>query len=486
MNYKNPIIKSDYSDPDVIRVNDSYYMIASSFNHTPCLPILKSKNLVDWKIVNYIWDKLPLDTYDNVMHGCGVWAPSIRFHNNKFYAVVPFPDEGIFVTETDDIEKGIWSEPRLLIKGPGIEDPCPIWVDDKCYLVVGFVKSRIGFNSMLAIYEVTPDLTKQLTDYKIVFDGHDIAPTVEGPKFHYRNGFFYILAPCGSVKSGWQIALRSKNIYGPYDMKIILVQNDSKINGPHQGALIDLPNDEWAFIHFTDQGPYGRVICLEPAKWINDWPVCGLIKDELLAGTAVEEHPYIIDKKSDYKIMDSDDFKDNKLSLMWQCPANIKDNFFKFDDGIILNAINGNIKPLNLLPNSLLTKILYPSFEVKTKAILCLENEEETGLCYMGKEYNYILIKKINDKLHLQVKKGSFEDEEDELIYDELYNSDEIIFNLKYIEPNKYYLGFNGKYLDFLFTATPGRWIGGKYGIYAKGNKGFAKYKYFSCKEVKE
>ncbi len=486
MDYKNPIIKSDYSDPDVIRVGNSYYMIASSFNHTPCLPILKSENLVDWKLVNYMWDKLPFDTYDKVMHGCGVWAPSIRFHNGKFYALVPFPDEGIFVTETTDIENGPWSEPRLLIKGPGIEDPCPIWVDDKCYLVVGFVKSRIGFNSMLAVYEVSSNLTKQLSEYKIVFDGHNIAPTVEGPKFHYRNGFFYILAPCGSVKSGWQIALRSKNVYGPYEMKIILVQNDSKINGPHQGALIDLPNDEWAFMHFTDQGPYGRVICLEPARWINDWPVCGLVKDELLAGTAVMEHPYIINKESNYKIQDSDNFKENKLSLMWQCPANIKSNFFKFDDGIILNAINGDIKPLNMLPNSLLTKILYASFEVEAKATLSLNEGDEAGLCYMGMEYNYISLKKINNKLHLLVKNGKFNNEDDVIIYEEIYDSNEIIFNLKYIEPNKYLLGFNGKYLDFEFVATPGRWIGGKYGIYAKGvNNGFAKFEYFNCKQVK-
>lgn len=485
MNYQNPIIKSDYSDPDVIRVKDSYYMIASSFNHTPCLPILKSENLVDWKIVNYIWDKLPFDTYDKVMHGCGVWAPSIREHNNKFYALVPFPDEGIFVTETDDIENGKWSEPRLLIKGPGIEDPCPIWVDDKCYLVVGFVKSRIGFNSMLAVYEVSSDLTKQLSDYKIVFDGHNIAPTVEGPKFHFRNGFFYILAPCGSVKTGWQIALRSKNIYGPYEMKIILMQNDSKINGPHQGALIDMPNDEWAFIHFSDQGPYGRVICLEPARWIDDWPVCGLVKDELLAGTAVENHPYLIDKKSDYKIQSSDDFKDNKLSLMWQCPANIKSNFFKFDNGLILNAINGDIKPLNLLPNSLLTKILYPSFEVKTKAILNLEEKDEAGLCYMGQSYSYITIKRINNKNHLLIKKGNFNELDDEIIYDEIYDNNEIIYNLKYIEPNKYSLGFNNKYLPFSFIATPGRWIGGKYGIYAKGlNNGYAKFDYFKCNKI--
>lgn len=486
MNYQNPIIKSDYSDPDVIRVDDNYYMIASSFNHTPCIPILKSKNLVDWKLISYVWDKLPFNTYDEVKHGSGVWAPSIRYHNNKFYCIVPFPDEGIYVSETIDIENGPWSEPRLLIKGPGIEDPCPIWVNDKCYLVVGFVKSRIGFNSMLAIYEVSSDLKEKLTDYKIIFDGHNIAPTVEGPKFYYHNDYFYILAPCGSVKTGWQIALRSKNIYGPYEMKIILMQNDSKINGPHQGALIDIPNDKWAFIHFTDQGPYGRVICLEPVEWIDDWPICGLIKDNLLAGTPVSNYPYIIDIKSDYKIIDSDDFKDNKLSLMWQTPANKKSNFYKLDNALILNSINGNILNLNMLPNLFLTKILYSSFEINTKAILFLNEFDEAGLCYMGDTYSYICIKKISDANHLILKRGSFE-ENDNIILDEIYDSNEIIFNLKYIEPNKYYLGFNNKYFEYEFIATPGRWIGGKYGIYSKGvNNGFAKFIYFKCMEMKK
>ena len=170
---------------------------------------------------------------------------------------------------------------------------------------------------------------------------------------------------------------------------------------------------------------------------------------------------------------------------MWQCPANIKSNFFKFDNGIILNAINGDIKPLNMLPNSLLTKILYPSFEIEAKAHLYLEENDEAGLCYMGLNYSYITIKKINNKLHLQIKKGNFNNEDDEIIYDELYDNNEIIFNLKYIEPNKYYLGFNGKYLNFEFIATPGKWIGGKYGIYAKGlNDGYAKFEYFKCKKI--
>ena len=486
MKYQNPIILSDYSDPDVIRVGSYYYMISSSFNHTPVLPILKSKNLVDWKIISYIADKLPFEKFDRVHHGEGVWAPSIRYHNHKYYAVVPFPDEGIYVYEADNIE-GPWSEPWCLINAKGIEDPCPIWVGDKCYLVVAFVKSRIGFNSYLAIYEVTPDLKTKLTDYKIIFDGHDIAPTVEGPKFYYINDYFYILAPCGSVKTGWQIALRSKKIYGPYEMKIILMQNDSKINGPHQGALIDLPNDKWAFIHFTDKGAYGRCVCLEPVEFIDNWPICGRINDRLLAGTAVENHDYIIDIESNYKIKDSDDFK-NELSLIWQTPTNKKDGWYKVDNGLTLYCkyFDDEIEnKLNLLPNLFLTKILYYSFNVKTEASLNLiNNGDEAGFSYMGKDYAYISVKMIDNKKYLLLKQGSFNNE-DIILEKILYEDDKIIFNMKYIEPDIYMLGYNNKYFKYKFLATPGRWIGGKYGIFAKGLKdgGSAKFSYFKVKK---
>ena len=486
MNYKNPIILSDYSDPDVIRYKDSFYLVASSFNHTPILPILKSKDLVNFKLLRYADDKLPFKRFEHVFHGEGVWAPSIRFHNGLFYIIVPYPDEGIWIYATDDIENGKF-ESWCLIEGKGIIDPCPIWVDDKCYLVCGFAKSRIGFNSMLGVYEVSPDLKRNISgEYKIVFDGHNMAPTIEGPKFYYRNEYFYILAPAGSVKTGWQVALRSKNIYGPYEYKIVMLQNDSKTNGPHQGARVDLEDGRDVFYHFQDLRNYGRIVHLQPVEWINDWPVMGNVKDPLLGGTPVDEHEYFLEPDFTNKLEYEDDFK-NGLSLIWQTPANKGEGWYEINDGLKLYAKLPDIKAqnkLDLLPNSFLTKLVFYSFEIKALAILELEEDGDTGLCYMGSEYSFINVIKKNNKYYVRLMSGNFKDDGNNILLEEEYNQDKIEFMMKYTYPNKYKLGFNGKYFDYEFEGTPGRWIGGKYGIYCRGQKGSALYKYFKVMEL--
>ena len=208
MQYTNPVLLSDYSDPDVIRVGDDFYMVASSFNHVPGVPVLHSKNLVEWEVINYVITELPFERFNNVCHGAGAWAPSIRYHNGKFYCLIPFPDEGIYVSETEDIY-GKWSPLRPLLVGKGYEDPCPIWDGGKCYVVFAFVKSRIGFNSKLAVFETDEAMTRQTSKYKIIYDGRDLAPKIEGPKFYKRGKYFYILAPAGGVISVWEVARRS-------------------------------------------------------------------------------------------------------------------------------------------------------------------------------------------------------------------------------------------------------------------------------------
>ncbi|MCB0629654.1 MAG: glycoside hydrolase 43 family protein, partial [Lewinella sp.] len=268
--YKNPIIHADYSDPDVVRVGDDFFMVASSFNCVPGLPLLHSKDLVNWSIINNVIQKLePAEAFDQPQHGNGVWAPSIRYHAGWYYVFYGDPDYGIYMCRTRN-PWGEWEPPHLVRAAKGWIDACPFWDDDgNAYLVHAFAGSRAAIKSILVLHKMSIDGTVLLDDGVLVFDGHKDHPTIEGPKMYKRNGYYYIFAPGGGVEFGWQTVLRSRNIYGPYEDKIVLSQNDTDINGPHQGAWIDTPNGESWFVHFQDKRAYGRITHLQPAEWKN-------------------------------------------------------------------------------------------------------------------------------------------------------------------------------------------------------------------------
>ena len=235
--YTNPVLHSDFSDPDVVRVGEDYYMTASSFTCSPGLPILHSKDLVNWELVNYALQKqVPLEVFDKPQHGKGVWAPCIRFHKGEYYIYYPDPDFGIYMIKTKD-PKGAWSEPVLVKGGKGLIDPTPLWDDDgKVYLAYAFAGSRAGIKSLLVVCSMNAEGTKTNDDEVIIIDGHKEESTIEGPKFYKRNGYYYIFAPAGGVPTGWQTILRSKSVFGPYEKKKVLHQGNTEINGPHQGA----------------------------------------------------------------------------------------------------------------------------------------------------------------------------------------------------------------------------------------------------------
>lgn len=495
LTYKNPILHMDFSDPDAIRVGEDFFMISSSFNQLPGIPVLHSKNLVEWKIVNYVYEKLPFEKFNNVCHGDGSWAPSIRYHNGTYYVTIPFPDEGIYVSETKD-PFGEWSELRPLIQGSGYEDPCPIWTEDgRCYVVMGFIKNKIGFNSELGVCEVTPDLTKVIEDYKIVYDGHDGQPIIEGPKFHYINGYYYIMAPAGSVKTGWQTCLRSKNIYGPYEVKIVLIQNDSLTNGPHQGALIDLDDEgkNWAFIHFQDKRPYGRIVHLEPVTWANDWPFCGKT-DCITAGSPVDEGEYPINVKTDFEIKMSNDFTTGKLLPVWQSPANKTKEFYSIDEnGLRLNALK-NDKPneLNLYPNLLSQMVAYKEFNIGLLVdVSNLEDGDSFSFTVTGKKYTYIEIKKEIDSYKCNFYKGEFK-KNDILVSSYILTESTIKISGVFTNSNLYDLDYdlyvnNQKINCEKLKACAGTWIGTRLGICAYSNrdsKGYALVKYFNQEKI--
>jgi beta-xylosidase len=242
-------------------------MTASSFNHVPGLPVLHSRDLVNWTLKGYALKNLyPEEHFKKVRHGGGVWAPSIRFHQGKFYIYYPDPDFGIYVITAQNIN-GPWSSPILVESGKGLIDPCPLWDDDgKVYLVHAYAGSRASIKSILVLKEMNKQGTRVTGDPVMIFDGHDTDPTVEGPKIHKRNGYYYVFAPAGGVSTGWQLVLRSRHVFGPYERKMVMHQGKSSINGPHQGAWVDTPSGENWFFHFQDKGAYGRIVHLQPSE----------------------------------------------------------------------------------------------------------------------------------------------------------------------------------------------------------------------------
>lgn len=258
--YTNPVLFADYSDPDVCAVGDDYYLTASSFNCIPGLPILHSRDLVNWTIIGHaLQEQLPKEIFDQPQHGKGVWAPAIRHHNGLFYIYWGDPDLGIFMVQSERPDSG-WSLPVCVISGRGMIDPCPLWDDDgRCYLVNGWAASRAGLNSVLTVRELSADGTRAIGKPRIVFDGGQENFTSEGPKFYKRDGYYWIMNPAGGVEMGWQLAMRSKSPYGPYEWRRVMWQGKTTVNGPHQGAWVHTSQGEDWFLHFNDRFAYRRV-----------------------------------------------------------------------------------------------------------------------------------------------------------------------------------------------------------------------------------
>lgn len=409
--YRNPVLHADYSDPDVCTVGEDYFLTASSFNCTPGLPILHSKDLVNWKIVNYALKKVePVEYYNEPRHGKGVWAPSIRFHEGVYYIYWGDPDFGIFMVKTRD-PYGEWDKPVLVKAGKGMIDPCPLWDDDgRVYLAHAWAGSRAKFNSVLTVCELNKEGTKVISDPVLVFDGNDgVNHTIEGAKFYKRNGFYYLFAPAGGVVSGWQLVMRSKNVYGPYEARIVMAQGKTDINGPHQGGWVDTPAGESWFLHFQDKGAYGRVLHLNPMKWVNDWPVIGVDKDGDGCGDPVSRYRKPKTDKM-YPIetpVESDEFDTRKLGLQWEWHANYQDVFgFTTNMGyarIYGHELSSHFKNFWEVPNLLMQKFPAEEFTATTKLKVSAKDDGQlSGLIIMGWDYSWIGVEKQGEKFLLK------------------------------------------------------------------------------------
>lgn len=494
--YRNPVLHADYSDPDVCAVGEDYFLTASSFNCTPGLPILHSKDLVNWKIVNYALKKVePVEYYNEPRHGKGVWAPSIRFHEGMYYIYWGDPDFGIFMVKTRD-PYGEWDAPVLVKAGKGMIDPCPLWDDDgRVYLAHAWAGSRAKFNSVLTVCELNKEGTKVISDPVLVFDGNDgVNHTIEGAKFYKRNGFYYLFAPAGGVVSGWQLVMRSKDVYGPYEARIVMAQGKTDINGPHQGGWVDTPAGESWFLHFQDKGAYGRVLHLNPMKWVNDWPVIGVDKDGDGCGDPVSRYRKPKTGKT-YPIetpAESEEFDTRKLGLQWEWHANYQDVFgFTTNMGYVRiygHELSPHFKNFWEVPNLLMQKFPAEEFTATAKLKVSAKDDGQlSGLIIMGWDYSWIGVEKQGEKFLL--KQAVCKDAEQGNL--------EQVSTLAVLEPSrKFEAGLfpnyereiyirvhvgKGAYCRFsysldgkkfteagtLFKARQGKWIGAKVGMFS-------------------
>lgn len=496
----NPILFADYSDPDVIRVEDTYYMTASSFNYVPGLPILTSKDLINWKLENYAIDKINYEKYDIPQHAKGVWAPAIRYHEGMFYIYYGMPDEGIFMVKAKD-PLGKWDDPVLVLEGKGLIDSCPFWDEDgHAYIIHGYAKSRIGFKSFLGIFEMSWDGTKAISEDHILYNGLETQHTIEGPKVYKRDGLYYILAPAGGVKTGWQTALRSKSIYGPFEEMIVLRQKDTCINGPHQGGLVDTVNgDEW-FVHFQDRGLYGRIVHIQPVTWIDGWPVMGTnIKDYCGEPVITAQKPNTGIAEEPCYLNASDDFQKEKLDLMWQWLGNAKDDFY------LLNKETKKLRLYSKNPSGKNNATLWESSNVLTQKLVCPEfemecvfdtsalmNDEKAGFVLMGGEYAYLAAKR-NDG-HLELVYGISKEENgtkveiEKVIVDNIETGElKLSLTMQNGPVIQMFYEENGQKQEVeeaaSFVPSDHTWVGAKIGLFAINSKvaekcGYAEFDY--------
>ena len=420
--YTNPVINADYSDPDVCvgASGEDFYLTASSFNCIPGLPILHSKDLVNWEIINHAVKALPpYDRYRTPQHGNGVWAPSIRYNatTKLYYIYWGDPDLGVFVTTASD-PRGEWSEPKCVIEGKGMIDTTPLWDDDgRCYLVNGWANSRCQFNSVLTVREMSPDGMKQIGDPVIVFDGNGTNDrTAEGPKFYKHNGWYWIMCPAGGVPTGHQLAMRSKSPFGPYESKIVLAQGTTDVNGPHQGGWVHLKSGEDWFLHFQDKEAYGRVVWLEPMKWVDGWPVMGENVGKVKAYGKLEKYcgqPVLKHQKPNVggsfpvvNPVESDEFNEPVLGKQWQWHSNYDQTFGMPSPygcyRIFCHKQGKGYKNMWEAGNLLLQKTPADNFAATTKLTMTAKDEGQYGgIICMGLDYSALVVKRVGDEFQL-------------------------------------------------------------------------------------
>ncbi|WP_297508573.1 glycoside hydrolase 43 family protein [uncultured Caulobacter sp.] len=512
--FVNPVLIGDYSDPDVIRVGRDYYLTASSFNSAPGLPILRSGDLVNWTLIGHALPWLsPRDHFRAPRRGAGVWAPSLRHHAGLYMIYYPDPDHGLFRVTAKD-PRGPWTAPTLVDSDPGAIDPAPFWDDDgHAWLVHAYAKSRSGKANIIMLKPLSPDGARVTGKGRVIIDGDRLPPIqtsvgprpwlfTEGPKLYKRNGWYYLFAPSGGVKAGWQAVFRSRSLTGPFEPRNVMDQGDSQTNGPHQGAWVVTDAGEDWFLHFEDRDVYGRVVHLEPMAWKDDWPVIGADPDGDGRGAPVaggRKPRTLAPVATRVAAPVADDPLTGAPNLAWQWAANPADDWMRpSPEGLWLKSISGSANLFETgavlsqkLPAEAFTATVRLDFAPKAIG-------ERAGLGIFGRGYGWIGLEKTAEGPRLVVetrpdadRNGEAQTEARAIAQSRLWLRVTATPRTLTIPPTETtgwpsltrWRTFEARYSYSLdgqtftpfgpsFTARPGVWVGAQIGLFAQARQG--------------
>ncbi len=482
--YRNPLLNADFSDPDVIRVGKKYYMVASDF-HFLGMQVLESEDMVNWHYISQIYNRFDEPGWnENKHYAGGSWAPVIRYHDGLYYVYFCTPEEGLFMSTAKD-PHGPWAPLHLVKRVAKWEDPCPFWDEDgQAYLG----RSKHGAGPII-VHRMSADGKQLLDEGTTVYEG----PIAEGTKFMKRNGYYYLIIPEGGVGTGWQTVLRAKNIYGPYERKIVLEQGSTSINGPHQGALVDTPDGTWWFYHFQETPVLGRVVHLQPVRWQNGWPLMGVDYDGNGIGEPVSEwqKPITSPLNQGDRFMipvtnPSDDFNYpltshpsplTSLNPVWQWNHNPVDTHWSLKERkgwLTLKALPAD--SLKLCRNMLTQKVV--GYQSESTTLLTASGNCFAGLFCSGKTFRGIGLCKDGIFIESQGKREVIQKGKYEKLWVRINND---------CQANRHQFSYSTDGIHFIkagdaFPMRAGYWKGIRVGIFCYGNSGKAAFNSFTQK----
>lgn len=320
--YRNPVLPSDYSDLDAIRVGNDYYAISSTMQFSPGMVVLHSKDLVNWEILSHVADDLtrisPQLNWDRMnCYGKGIWAGSIRYYKNKFWVYFGTPDDGFFVSTATNAA-GPWEPLQPLWKVSGWDDCCSFCDDDGqlYFIATHFAMDPVNKKKYnIHLFTMAPDgKSLNMASDTILYQSNGS----EANKLYKINGLYYHYF--SEVKPEGRVIMmgRSRNLYGPWEMKQLNHVNRTADREPNQGGLLQTPGGEWYFFTHHGHGDWeGRPASLLPVHWIEGWPIIGEPGADTI-GRMVWTGTKPIHYKRKLLIQSDDEFTTPKPGVQWE------------------------------------------------------------------------------------------------------------------------------------------------------------------------